>query len=973
MQNESSTSSFLYLVAKDLIDRFGADLSRTVVVFPSRRARLFFNNYLYQYAQKPVWAPQYKTIEELFAEKSNLQLADTMQLTAVLYEAYQEIHNRESEMPSTETLDEFYFFGEILLGDFDDVDKNRVNARSLFSNLEELDELRDDFSHLNEEQREALSRYFRTNFNQETVLQEAFRSIWNILGKVYDLFKERLREKGMAYPGMLMREVVEGAQSKETETDGETKYAFVGFNVLSQCEKALFKQLKNKALFYWDFDRYYLNNDENDLHEAGRFIKENLLQFGSSLDMSGLNDLEQGKGKHITIIDSPSESGQASYLADWIESLQPNPFSEPDTAIVLCNEQILPTVIHAIPSDRVENVNITMGFPITQTPICSFLQVLTEMQTLGVVQSGKAFRYKYVLPVLRHPYTLALFPEAKEIEEKIVKENLFFPTTELLDHDFLFTGAKDVGALADYLLEATRRAGLLFKDLTPEEQADVYSGLYQESVFRAYQTVNRLCSLIRSGELPVEKTTFLRLLRKLLSTTQVPFHGEPVKGLQIMGVLETRTLDFKNVILLSTNEGYMPGTSNDNTFVPQFLRKHFGMSTVEHQDSIYAYYFYRLLQRAENITLVYNTDKTQTGKAEMSRFLLQLLVDKRFSIRRLSLSSTIKPLQSETIEVKKSPELLRKIRWQYDLNTNPEAHRLSPSAINTFIDCGLRFYLRYIEGIESTEELSDELDSSSFGTIFHRAAELLYRELTGIEKGRTEHPVVISKERLQPYLSKNSLPLDKLISRAFEEEFFKKPNVDIKQYNGKQLINFRMIRHLMRRLLVYDGYQAPFSIHALEYSVKIPFPIQHTDIVLNIGGIIDRLDEKDGKVRILDYKTSGRAKTYKEIEDLFIPNDRRASHIFQTFLYASVLIKEGKVPGTVIPALLYLQEAGGEEYSPVILYQKEEIEDFSLLVPEFEDLFSNKLGELFDPEVPFKQTEAVKACDYCDFKNLCNR
>lgn len=972
--NNPTIPPFLYLVAQDLIDRFGTDLSRVKVVFPSRRARLFFNNYLYRYAQKPVWAPQYCTIEELFNHYSSLQVADNIRLIAELYEAYTQVYNEESASPTAESLDEFYFFGEILLSDFEDVDKNLVNATSLFSNLEDLDHLRDDFSHLTEEQRQLISRYFRKNFTGETILQDAFRSIWNILGKVYIRFRKQLKEKGIAYQGMQMREVIERNREEESrliDSEEESTYAFVGFNVLSQAERELFKQLRKQSLFYWDFDRYYVNAPEGGEHEAGRFIKDNLLRFGSALDASDFDFFRQTDKKQITIIDSPSESGQASYLPQWINSLDQKEFQEPDTAIVLCNEQLLPTVIHAIPSQQVEHVNITMGFPITQTPICSFLQVLTEMQTIGTAQSGRSFRYKYVLPVLRHPYTQAIFPEAKEVEVKISGENIFFPTREILRHEFLFSPARNAKELAAYLLEACRLIGMTFKETEKEE--DIYTGLYQESVFRAYQILNRLSGLIKSGELPVEKATFLRLMKKLLSTTQIPFHGEPVRGLQVMGVLETRTLDFKNLILLSTNEGYMPGTNNDNTFIPQFLRKHFGLSTVEHQDSVYAYYFYRLLQRAENITLVYNTDRTQLGKAEISRFLLQLLIDGGFSIHRLSLSASINPLQTETIEVPKSDQLLQKIRNQYDININPEAVRLSPSAINTFIDCSLKFYLQYIEDIKAKDELSDELDSSSFGTIFHCAAELLYRAITGIEKNQASSPFTVRKEHLDPYLSKDSLKLDKLIAKAFEQEFFKKEGVDIKQYNGKQLINFRVIRHMMRRLIAYDRRQTPFVVHALEYSVKKPFALSGKDITLLIGGIIDRLDEKDERLRILDYKTSGRAKTYKEIEDLFVQNDRRASHIFQTFLYASVLSKERDKKQAVVPALLYLQEAGGEDYSPVIPYQKEDISDFRELQEEFDDRLSEKLGELFDATLPFRQTEATKNCAYCDFKDLCNR
>jgi hypothetical protein len=971
----NDTPPFLQLVAAGLIERFGTDLSRIAVIFPNRRARLFFNNYLYLQARKPVWAPQYFTIEEFFGQAApgNVAIADNIKLSSLLYDTYIRIYNEVSATPSSETLDEFYFFGEILLTDFDDIDRNLVNARALFANLEDLDALKDDFSHLSESQIEALVRYFKSNFQGSTHLQESFRSVWNILGKVYFSFKETLDKLNIAYPGMLMRRVVE---SEETGFAFD-RYVFAGFNVLNRCEKALFKKLKDKSLFYWDFDAFYLNlkTDTNN-HEAGRFIRENIQQFGSALNIEGAFDNFLSEEKQITIIASPSESAQASYIAPWIDRTGGGkaasfPFVQPDSAVVLCNEQILPSVMHAIPSEKIKDVNITMGFPLTQTPVCSFIQVLLEMQIYGYVRSGKAFRYKYVLPVLRHPYTQAVFPEAKAIEKELTAGNIFFPTMETLKHETLFSWAEDTRQLVAYLLQIIRLAGETFKKERPD--ADPYSGLYQESIFQAYLIVNRLSGLIAGGELQVEKATFIRLMKKLFAGTHVPFHGEPVKGLQVMGVLETRLLDFDNLLLLSVNEGLMPGADNDNSFIPQFIRKHFGLNTVEHLDSIYAYHFYRLLQRAKNITLIYNTDNTQTGKAEISRFLLQLLVDKRLRINRYSLSANIDPLKPETIEVAKDDKLLQAIKHRYDRNVNPEARTLSPSAVNCFIDCSLRFYLQYIEGIKVKEELSDELDSSVFGTIFHRAAELLYRETGKIGDRKDFAPFPVQKEHLELFLKKDSPWLDRFVSQAFSEEYFKGRKVELKQYNGEQLIKFRIIRHLLHRLVEFDCQQTPFYIRGLEYEVKAVFDLPEQGVSMRVGGIIDRLEEKEGTIRIVDYKTGGSAKTCKDLTELFEAKDKRAAHIFQTYLYASTLIKSGKGDTAVVPALLYLQDAGRENYSPVIWHDKEEISDFRLLDETFQDLFANKMQELFNKQVPFRQTEVTKNCEYCDFKGLCNR
>ena len=979
--NKKRPSPFLSLVAKDLITRFGTNLAELTVVFPSRRARLFFNQFLYEEVNHPLWSPQYVSIEELFERASTYLKADPILLINELYDSYKTVYNARSVEPLIETLDEFFFFGEILLHDFDDIDKNLINPRLIFDNLKDLDLLKDDFSHLSENQREALSR-FRNIFipddknekSNTSKLRTEFASIWNILGDVYSYFKEKLKQQGIAYPGMLMREIIE---NESIEFSGK-QYAFVGFNVLNKCEEKLFKRLKHKSLFYWDYDAYYLQS------EAGRFIQKNISAFGSNLDNSEF-DVFLNNSKEITFLSASSESGQTGVIPSWIDSLrQSTDFSEPDSSIVLCNESILPAVIHTIPATGVENVNITMGFPVTQTPVASFIQVLSDLQTKSQSSQG-IFYYKYVLPVLRHPYTQVIFPEAIEIERIITEGNIFFPDIKILKNKSLFSSMADATELCRYFLNLIEDLGKSYKSI--QDLDDVYNGLYQESIFRTYQVVNRLYGLLKSGQLSVKKSIFLGLLKNLLSGTTVPFHGEPVKGLQIMGVLETRSLDFKNILLLSANEGFMPGSNAENTFIPEFLRKHFGLSTIDHQDSIYAYYFYRLIQRAEKITIVYNTDKTQTGKAEMSRFLLQLLIDQRLTIQRRTLQSSIKPWQAQRIVIPKTEGIINKIKELYDLNTNPEAKPLTPSQLNTFIDCSLRFYFRKIKAYESPNQLTDELDSSVFGTIFHNAAEMLYHEIgrTGGVKHFT--PFVVEKQHLDAYLQPDAeYRIRKFVSLAFEKIYFRGRVVNEKQYNGEQLINFNVICKMLKRLILFDSQRTPFTIVGLEWQDYHFFELEDFPVKIKIGGIIDRLEIKDEKYWILDYKTSGSAKTLKTLEELVSEKDKRASHIFQTFVYASVfqgmednastlLSNEAGHEKTlpVVPALLYLQDIGKENYSPVIVYEKEPISDFREINNAFEKLYIQKISSLFNPEIPFQQTAYESNCDYCEFKELCNR
>ena len=963
-----SATPFLRLVAKDLIHRFGTDLADLTVVFPSRRARLFFNRYLVDEVNRPLWSPQYSSIDELFESVSPYRPGDSLQLIGDLFQSYLSVYNAVSEKPSAETLDEFFFFGEILLRDFDDIDKNLVDSKALFSNLLDLDRLKDDFSHLSENQREALIRFgniFTGDSKSATVpgsrLKTAFASIWNLLGEVYSVFKEKLHRQGTAYPGMMMRSVIE---NESCEFPGK-QYAFVGFNVLNQCEESLFKRLKHNSLFYWDYDAFYLRS------EAGQFIRKNIGKFGSALNDPEF-DCFLNQPKEIAFLAASTESGQTGIIPHWIKTAsQTTDFDDPDSAIVLCNESILPVVMHTLPPTGVENVNITMGFPLTQTPIAGFLQVLSDLQTKGLVSPG-IFYYKYVLPVLRHPYTVLIFPEASEVERTMVDANIFYPDQTLLKDETIFSTTGDATELCRYLSELVKKLGKSFKNKPDSD--DVYAGLYQESIFRAFQTVNRLYGLLQSGQWSLEKPTFLRLLRKLLTVIRIPFHGEPVKGLQIMGVLETRTLDFKNLLLLSVNEGFMPGTSNDNTFIPEFLRHAFGLSTIEREDSIYAYYFYRLIQRAEKITFVYNTDKTQTGKAEMSRYLLQLLIDSRFPIQRHTLQASIQPLQAQPIFIRKTDEILLKIKNIYDFNTNPEAKPLTPSHLNTFIDCPLRFYFQKIEGYENPDQLSDELDSSVFGTIFHQAAELLYREIGNTGGEKRFAPFTVEKEQLDAYLRADSdHRIRRFAAQAFQKVYFKGRPVDESQYNGEQLINFHVICKMLKRLIEFDRLQAPFKVIGLEWKDYAFIELDDYPVRLKIGGVIDRLEEKDGKILILDYKTGGSAKSFKALEDLVSEKDKRASHIFQTFVYASVFIRLDPSRLPVVPGLLYMQDIWKDDYSPEIIFEKEPITDFRTINEAFEKLYLQTISSLFDPAVPFQQTGFESNCLYCEFKELCNR
>ena len=957
--------SFLKLVAADLYKHTEGNLAHTAVVFPNKRAGLFFNEYLAQESDSPIWSPAYVSISELFRSLSPWEVGDPVKLVCELYK----IFRRETQ--STETLDDFYFWGEMLISDFDDADKNRVDTDKLFSNLQDLRNIMDDYTFIDDEQEEAIRQFFQ-NFSIErrTALKERFISLWNVLGNIYKGFRESLASQNIAYEGMMYRHVIEHLDVDKLPYE---KYVFVGFNVLNKVEHTLFTQLKDagKAVFYWDYDEFYMKENRQAVtHEAGEFIRRNLRDFPSPLSGELFKNLS--KPKEVHYIASSTENAQARYLPQWIRNNLTTP--EKETAVVLCNEALLQPVLHSLPAE-VKHVNITMGFPLSQTPVYSFLIALLELHTHGFYFKSGSYTFQSVVTLLKHPYTRQLTGQAELLEKELTRNNRFYPLPgELGKDEFLtrlFTPLSGNLNLCIRLSETLQQVASIYQANTSgTEDTDAFNQLYRESLFKAYTTINRFRTLIEEDELTVQSETFRRLLVKILSTTNIPFHGEPAIGMQVMGVLETRNLDFRHLVLLSVNEGQLPKSGGDSSFIPYNLRKAFGMTTIEHKIAVYAYYFYRLLQRAERITLIYNTSSDGLNRGEWSRFMLQFLIEWPHPITRQFLEAGQSPQGTSSITVEKTPDVMRQMQSLFDVRANPKA-KFSPSALNYYLDCPLKFYYRYVAGLSAPDEVSAEIDSATFGSIFHYAAEHIYKDLT-------THGKVINKEALETLL-RNDVKLQDYVDTAFKKLFFNVPQNEKPEYNGVQLINSAVIARYLKQLLQNDLRYAPFTFIASEMEVDEPIDIQTPKGVIKsrIGGIIDRMDSKDGTLRIVDYKTGGDADTPPHVESLFIPDKKRSNYVFQTFLYAAIMCRKQPTM-KIAPALLYIHRAATETYSPVIQMgesrkPKEAVEDFSKYEKEYRERLQGLLEEIFNPEKSFTQTEIIEKCTYCDFKALCKR
>ena len=958
--------TFLEYVAEDIIGKYGTDLSRIAVVFPNKRAALFLNEHLARIAGQPVWSPAYITISDLFRQHTDLKPADPIKLICDIHKSFTKCTGID------ETLDHFYGWGQLLLADFDDIDKNMADADSIFCNLKDIHEL-DDISYLDDEQKEMLKRFF-ANFSDdiESELKKRFLSLWSHFGDIYHDYNRRLTEQGIGYEGAIYRKVA----SEETLHLKYDKYLFVGFNLIQKVERVLFSRLmkEGKAKFYWDFDEYYMPTARA---QQSASVPNNTASFAAYLTdfPNELDNTDRDiyanmrRPKRIRFISSPTENAQARFASNWLLENERYKAGR-KTAVVMCDESILLPIMHSLPPEA-DKVNITSGFPLAMTPVASLVMLLFDLYTLGLRKKGTAFNPHYLKKLMAHPY-------ARHLQEVHLKEmnDVHLKGVHLSQVHQEEVHQEGIAALLHHIATLVKQVGIATK-----QEGDA---LTQESVFRMFTILNRLAALADSGDLLVDNTTLRRLVSQLVGAASIPFHGEPVVGVQIMGVLETRNIDFDNVLLLSCNEGNMPKGVNDSSFIPYSIRKAHGLTTIDNKVAIYSYYFHRLLQRARDITIAYNnsTDNGHTG--EMSRFMLQLLVESGQKIEHYSLTAKNQPTPLMPKAIEKDEAAIGKLE---------EMSKLSPSAINTYIRCKLAFYYQYIAHIKEPDSDPETIDNRMFGNIFHRAAYLIYKDIT-------DHSPVIEKAHIQAYLSNRKL-LASVVDRAFEEE-------ECKTNNGLQIINREVIIEYITKLLKIDQQLCPFSILAMEEEAKVYTQLSFTipsggalkegalkggalvssapdkHYSLTIGGIIDRLDavtdKQTGKrrIRVVDYKTGNKpSSAIKSIEEVFDPKNiasKHSNYFLQAILYSLIVSRSKEwnaANDPVSPALLFIKQTATNDYDPTLCIDKHPISDVTVYEEEFLTKLKETVADMYSPDAAFTPTDDSKKCELCPYRMLC--
>ncbi|MCS5489795.1 PD-(D/E)XK nuclease family protein [Algoriphagus limi] len=942
---------FLKETAQKLLDS-PQKLEELVVVLPNRRAGLFFTKYLGELINQPVWMPEVKTIEQVFYGLAGNTPADDLTLIFELYELYRQIQDEP------EDFDRFYFWGELILKDFNDLDQFMAPAKVLYQNLAEIKEFESDLSFLTEEQRDLISQFWLAFERQNDQEKQKFLRFWQILGRLYEDFQHRLNTAGLAYSGQLYRQVSENLDS--IPKPGK-HYVFIGFNAFTLTEEKLIRHFVKEfgAEVFWDLDQYYLKDP---IQEAGLFFRDYQRDsiFGKTFPEE-IPDRIRLKKDYIHVHSIPLKINQANLVGKLLEEI-PTEEALEETVIILPDEQMLFLVLHSLPS-QIDKLNVTMGYPVRNAPVYAFLDAVLDLQRYVKVRNGVAtFYHKPVTDLLSFPYLLKEDPDHfQALLEKIKGENL-------------------LEIPVDLLVGESKLSELIFQQVNPSEVFDylgklmehLASGFKEDEVqrsylFQAFKQLNRIKEIFQGNQSKPLKIDFvLKLFRQIFRELKLPFEGEPLQGLQMMGVLESRNLDFRRVIICDLNEGSFPPGGGINSMIPFNLRRAFGLPVQEQNDAIYAYTFYRLLHRAEEVHLIYTTAADQGKAGEMSRFLQQMQAEMGVAEPEIAMVP-VGLTPPKKIEVKKTPEVLDDMKAFLAKSHPDEKNRpLSASALNMYLDCRLKFYFRYVAGLKEREEVVTEIDPSTFGTILHNAVETIY----GLDESK-------SPRKIDPHEINRLLPqVPKAVDHSIRN-FYKVEEGKPMEYSGQLEIAREIFIKYLEAILQYDQENGEFTILGVEKNVPASIPVETKNGIVNFAlqGVIDRVDLKDGVVRLIDYKTGKDEKKVLSIPSLFDREEKKRNKAaMQTLLYAYFYqFEHPDNQKPLKPGIFNIREIYNQKFNPFLQMGGKEIHDYKEVEEDFVSGLTGMLSEILNPDIPFSQTEDEEKCKYCAYKEICGR
>jgi len=953
---------FLGKVAYKLRENHGKEMDRQIVVLPSRRAGLYLSRFLARLSDKPQWSPMMLTVNELFSSFTDLRPADTETLIFELYTIYKQRFKGEMNF------DDFWSWGEVIIRDFNDIDLYLADAEKLYTNISDLKEIDSKFGGLTVEQTEII-RGFWTSFNpgsfEDSNARSKFQSVWQKLAPLYKDFTASMKRRGQAGEGMLCREVAEKAMKESLLVKEGFTWHIVGLNALNNCEKVLFKYLKSKgqAKFYWDDTHFFMN--END-HKAAVFIKENLGMFGNELGKDTY-ETSPSAGGRWTVIDTPSDTAQARMLGQIIEGAGLDAAADlTDTAIILADEKLLLPVLTSLPQS-IEEVNVTMGHPFRFTSLYSFLKQLMALIRSARTGNGKTtFRSEEVITLLRHQYFVLLAGnEGERVVAEIISGNMIRVEEEFLISRLpmkqLFAVPADGAALPDHLVSVMEMVeAATFK--TPDDGRGL--SIDREYLRMAMSATGMLANLMHSYDLELKTDTCVRFLDRVYRKLKVPFSGEPLKGIQVMGVLETRALEFSNIIFLSLNEGIFPGTSYDNTFIPYNIRRAFGLPTVNEHESIYSYHFFRLLRKPSQGWFLYNSTAQGLVSGEMSRYLVQMKFSPRFSPQFRTVHITVGRSRMIAERLPKQKEHNRVLTERYAAGGEGKKY-LSPSAVNTWVNCRMRFYYKYVCDMPEEEMLEKDIDQRRFGNILHNVLHKLYEPVKRIKS---------TGSTIKTMSADNELIRNTIIESATAEMRWDTDTL----MAGKGVIIIDVLERYVTDLLRYDSDIEDITLLNLEDSFSRSVSAGPENIMVRIGGIADRVDTTGGAVRVVDYKTGSPKKDTMNPDDLFSEEkEKRNDALLQAMLYCH-LIRESYPGKLVLPAVYWVQQISSEGFTPYADAKGldgpgADTASWNEVMNKFAEGLSFTVNRIFSESEDYVMTPFVQRCTWCPYRMLCRR
>lgn len=918
-------------------------LEEVTLVFPNRRAILFFRKHLGTLLKKPAFAPTMLTIEEYIKSYSTLQVPDKLELVHRLYKAYTET------VKSNESFDRFYYWGEMLLRDFEEIDKYLVNAEMLFRDLSHQKELDASFDYLTDEQKKFLLDFWGNFDEYQTENRKKFLDVWKHLYDVYTTYRTLLVKEELAFEGMVHREVAEKILQGQILRTGHE--IFIGFNALTKAEEVIIAHaVEGGASVYWDVDEYYLNNV---VQEAGEFFREYQKHKVLGKTFEAQVPANFRREKNIKLYGAAQPVGQAKLMGQELrKNLEAGALPE-ETLVVLPDEKLLLPALHSV-SDSVEKLNVTMGFSLSATPIFNFVELLIELQ---ISRKDEYFHHRPVLSLLNHPFTVSSDSKVAQSKRKemlkhnwvSVPKNFLASESEL--HRVMFVVA-DVSSITHYLKTCLTLLGSL----------DSLYAFDKEYIFQMLKCLNRMEEVL--GNQYSDLRSFLRFFRQYVRTVRIPFSGEPLQGLQLMGMLETRNLDFKNVYILSLNEGSLPSGGSKGSYIPYNIRRAYTLPTLQHQDAMYAYLFYRVIQRAENVSLFYNTETDILGQGEMSRYLQQLMFESGKKFQHHALHNALGVNEVKPIVIKKDKAVLEALEKLSEQNEYRKFSGLSPSALNTYIECRLRFYFRHVAKIKEADEIEEDMDARVLGNFVHNVMEAFYQKLVA-QKGSTR----IEAQDLE----KQEKFIQSLLDQEVINTYNLNPNESV-EYEGQLILVSEVVKRFIDKILEHDKKHAPFTVEGVEQNMEYTFSISAPAGRVLLGGKIDRVDRKEDVLRIVDYKTGRDKLDFDSIASLYAREGKRNKAAFQTLMYAWLYTKTKNTSGMrVIPGLLNSTNLFDDEAEFGLKMNRENLRDVQGVLPEFEARLRELLEELFNPDTVFDQTEEIDNCTYCPYKRICYR